>query len=279
MYTTKEKNVKKQSSLTIVTIFVVILTMIFNVNYVYANIGVASCVEDQFQKATLSFISTENNSIVKSLNTAINVTESTVKTIEMQKEERRQKQLLEQKMLAEQRKEELRLAKTVESSRNVQYYDINVYTDLSVMSTVTVDEMNEIIDYWSSLRGGNTTFKGQGQIFIDAAKKSGLDPIYILAHAAVESAWGTSNLALTYHNYFGIGAYDSNPEYASNYNNNDLAIGIIEGASWIADNFYDNGQTSLYTMRYNGGNHEYCSSEKWMHDIEHIMYTSYSLIQ
>ena len=32
------------------------------------------------------------------------------------------------------------------------------------------------------------------------------------------------------------------------YGNDGMSNGIIEGAKWIADNYYDNGQTSLYTM-------------------------------
>lgn len=170
--------------------------------------------------------------------------------------------------------QEERRRTTVESSRNISYYEIGVYTDLSVMNTITADQMNEIIDYW-----GAYEFMGHGQTFIDASKQSGLDPVYILAHAAIESGWGTSEIAQTKHNYFGIGAFDYDPYNCSYTMGDGLAQGIIEGAIWIADNYYNEGQTSLYTMRYNGGYHEYCTSTTWADNIANIMYTSYSVIQ
>lgn len=164
-------------------------------------------------------------------------------------------------------------AKTVFASREVHYNNITVYTDLSAMNTITADQMNIILDYWASKNG--TPFKGNGQLFIDASKQSGLDPVYILAHAAVESGWGKQSMS---HNYFGIGAFDSNPSNGHTYGNADMASGIINGANWISRNYYQNGQTSLYTMRYNDGNHEYCTSNTWMHDINHIIQVSYSLL-
>lgn len=168
---------------------------------------------------------------------------------------------------------------TVESTQNIHYSDIDVYTDLSVMSTITADDMNKIIEYWENNRYVSTPFSGNGQIFIDAAKESGLDPVYLLAHAAIESAWGNSHYAKTYYNYFGIGAYDSNPDNAINYGNSGIAEGIIEGAKWIARNYYDHGQSSLYTMRYNGGTHEYCTSTTWIYNISNIISESYKVIQ
>lgn len=190
------------------------------------------------------------------------------------------KKLEEERIAKEKAEEEERLrkeleAKTVMSSRVTSAYDINVYTDLSVMNTITADQMNEIIDYWSTKCGG-TAFVGQGQTFIDASKASGLDPVYILAHAAVESGWG--NLSMS-HNYFGIGAFDSDPNNGHNYGNSDLYSGIVNGAIWISNNYYNAGQTSLYTMRYNGGIHEYCTSETWMYNINDIIQTSYLLLE
>lgn len=164
------------------------------------------------------------------------------------------------------------------STRNVSYYNINHYTDLSIMNDITVDEINIIIDYWNDRSGGNCPFINNGQIFIDAAKETGLDPIYILAHAGLESGWGTSYYAKNYHNYFGIGAFDEDPDNATNYYNDTMKDGIIKGALWIKENYYENGQTTLYSMRYNNGYHEYCTSDTWTDLIVSIMRTSYSLI-
>lgn len=165
----------------------------------------------------------------------------------------------------------------IETTRSVSYDYIDSFTDLSVMNSVGVDELNKIIDYWSVYSGDNP-FINQGQVFIDASRETGLDPVYILAHAAVESAWGTSYYATTYHNYFGIGAFDYDPDNAINYSNDTLRDGIINGAKWIKENYYDNGQTTLFSMRYNYGYHEYCTSTTWIYSISDIIQSSYSLI-
>ena len=286
MYTTKT-NKGNLSSLMVTITIILFVAMLFNMQYVYAEIDILGQAVDMNEPSLVpqptNLLPANTEQLDKFIQDTTNrqmivANEIMTKAIEQKAEERRQKEMLEQQRLERQRQEELRRMTTVESSRNVQYYEINVYTDLSVMTTITTDQMNEIIDHWAALRNWNTPFVGQGQIFIDAAKKSGLDPIYILAHAAVESGWGTSSLAQYHHNYFGIGAFDSNPSYASNYGNSDLAAGIIEGAKWIARNYYDQGQTSLYSMRYNNGVHEYCTSTTWIYNISSIMSTSYSLI-
>lgn len=127
--------------------------------------------------------------------------------------------------------------------------------DLMLWSPISVDEMNE----WISRLCPGTPFEGRGDVFIEAANQSGLDPRYILAHAGNESTYGTSNQAKTKHNYFGIGAFDTNPSAAYSMGDG-LADGIINGAIWIRDHYYAHGQRSIYKMRFNNKVHEYCTS-------------------
>lgn len=129
------------------------------------------------------------------------------------------------------------------------------------------------LNNWIKASNAKSPFNGQGQVFIEAQVQSGLDARYILAHAALESAWGTSNIARKYNNYFGIGAFDSDPENAKNYSNPGLAAGIIQGAKWIAKNYY-NGQykqRTLYSMRHNNGVHQYATDPDWDKKIARIM--------
>lgn len=190
--------------------------------------------------------------------------------------EEKQRQIELEKQAQEELQRQIE-AVTVFASRSLNSYDISVYTDLSPMRKINVDQMNYIIDYWVSM-SGNTTFAGYGQAFIDASKLSGLDPVYLLAHAGLESGWGGSQIARDKYNFFGIGAFDSNPYECSYVMGDSIYNGIIEGATWIARNYYEAGQTSLYTMRYNNGYNEYCSSNTWGYDITSIIQTSYSLI-
>ena len=141
--------------------------------------------------------------------------------------------------------------------------------DLKVWAPITEKELN---DYIASVRP-DSPFARNAKVFLDAAKETGLDPRYILAHAAVESGWGTSAICKDKNNYFGIGAFDSSP-YASAYSfSSGLAAGIIEGAKWIEQNYYSSSykQTTLKQMRWNNGQHQYATDSKWDTTIASIM--------
>lgn len=127
------------------------------------------------------------------------------------------------------------------------------------------------INNWIRAKAPNSPFNGQGQVFIEAQKQSGLDARYILAHAALESAWGSSRIARTYHNYFGINAYDSNPDNAKKSSNRSLQAGIINGAVWIKEHYYNRGQKTLYAMNHDSGGHNYASDKAWGDKIANIM--------
>jgi flagellar protein FlgJ len=50
-------------------------------------------------------------------------------------------------------------------------------------------------------------------VAVMVGKEFGLNPIVILAQAALESGWGTSTLARSYNNFFGVTAYGSKNQY------------------------------------------------------------------
>lgn len=154
-------------------------------------------------------------------------------------------------------------------------FDPIAYQDLGNYNPMTVDEMNNFINYWAKMNG-HDAFVGHGDVFIKAAEETGLDPRYILAHAATESAWGTSKLAREKGNYFGITAYNGD-EYNSATNFGKGLDSIVSGAKWIKKNFYDNGQKSLYDMIYAKPNHRYAvyndgsPNDYWVSTIASIM--------
>lgn len=154
-------------------------------------------------------------------------------------------------------------------------FDPIAYQDLGNYNPMTVEEMDNFINYWASMNG-HTEFVGHGDVFIKAAEETGLDPRYILAHAATESNWGTSRIAKEKGNYFGITAYNDSP-YASATKFNSGMQGIIEGAKWIRKNYYDAGQRSLYDMIYGNPSHRYAVYDNgtpnsgWVSTIASIM--------
>ncbi len=158
------------------------------------------------------------------------------------------------------------------SVSNAKYWTNNniAYHDLGwTLNGLNAGQLNN----WIRASAPGSPFNGQGNVFMEAQKQSGLDARYILAHAALESAWGRSNIAKRYNNYFGIGAFDNDPNNAKNFSNSGLASGIINGAKWIAKNYYNSSykQTTLYKMRNNNGVHQYATDPNWHNKIANIM--------
>ncbi|PJH64022.1 glucosaminidase domain-containing protein, partial [Salmonella enterica] len=77
------------------------------------------------------------------------------------------------------------------------------------------------------------TMYNQGEAFMEAGRQSGLDPRYLVGHAAHETGWGSSQIAQEKGNFYGIGAFDASP-YASAYDYDSNKAGIVEGANWIS---------------------------------------------
>lgn len=152
---------------------------------------------------------------------------------------------------------------------------VDKYSDLS-NKYITIDKtkMNKIISVWENRNGYVTPFHNNGIIFIKASKKSGLDPLYIFAHACVESAWGKSYYAKHRQNYFGINAIDHSPDNAYKMGNS-MEEGIVNGAVWISNNYYNKGAVSLNSMIH--GNKRYASDANWMNKIAFIWNQSYSI--
>lgn len=150
---------------------------------------------------------------------------------------------------------------------------ITEYMDLKNRIDITTDQMNTIIDYW--VNGRESQFTGHGNAFIDASKQTGLDPIFLLALAAQEAGWEVSDLHSSKNNPYSINMTDENP--SGGYNLGDSFYdGIVNGAIWINENYYNAGQTTLYDMIY--GSKEYCTTDGWISSIVSIMNRSYKLI-
>ena len=157
--------------------------------------------------------------------------------------------------------------------RALKEYGIHPNTDIGANTKLTVSDMNKIIDYYDKHIKDGTAFKGRGDAFIKASKITGLNPVYLFAHAACESAYGNSYLAKTRQNYFGINAVDSDPGRASHMGD-DVEEGIISGALWIKRNYYDNGYTTLSSMK-NAG---YASDPNWARNISSVANTAISVL-
>ena len=92
-----------------------------------------------------------------------------------------------------------------------------------------------------------------------------------MAHSALESSWGRSQIAKDKNNFFGIAAYDSTPYHsAKSFDNVDK--GILGAAKWIRENYLDEGRTHLGNKS-SGMNVLYASDPYWGEKIASIMMT------
>lgn len=154
---------------------------------------------------------------------------------------------------------------------------ITGYIDLKARMDITADEMNYIIKYWCDMNACSDTswYMNNGQAFIDASKKTGLDPIFLLSLGANESGWNVSNLHRSKNNPYSINMTDVNPSGGYNMGST-FYDGIVNGGIWIHKNFYKKGYTSLYTMIYPGN---YASAKDvWINHIAKTMERSYNAL-
>ena len=175
---------------------------------------------------------------------------------------------------------------------------LSEFADITVPSGLTASQIDAFID--STSKGRSGTLHGMGNAFIEAERTYGVSAAYLVAHAVLESGWGTSTLsrgyyydgtieigkgsnkrtypAGTYYNFFGIGASDSSPLSGGR----SLAIqngwtspeaAVLGGAKWISTYYLHRTDDSyaastIYNMRwdYNRANDYGCSSGSAWHE-------------
>ncbi len=159
------------------------------------------------------------------------------------------------------------------------------------MEGVTPQDLNNMLK-------GKGILEGKGETFLKAAKKSNINPIYLVSHALLETGNGTSKLATgvlissvngkavtpkkTY-NMFGVRAVDSNAlkcgsEYAYKKGWFTPEEAIIGGAEFIGTGYINSPkykQNTLYKMRWNIDVtwHQYCTDIGWSYkQLKRIKY-------
>lgn len=96
-------------------------------------------------------------------------------------------------------------------------YDIN----FNILSRCGLSA-KQLKDAINAVSPGNKI--SDAQDFLNAEAKYGVNALFMIAHAAIESAWGTSYYARTRNNLFGFNAVDSNPNNASSYTSQAAAV-------------------------------------------------------
>ena len=143
-----------------------------------------------------------------------------------------------------------------------------LYRDLRKPTNYTAAELDKV---YSLMNINGSRLAGKGAVFKEAEKRYQVNALYLMAHSALESSWGRSQIANDKNNFFGIAAYDTTPYHsAKSFDNVDK--GILGAAKWIRDNYFDEGRTYLGNKS-SGMNVLYASDPYWGEKIASIMMT------
>lgn len=95
-------------------------------------------------------------------------------------------------------------------AQSYQYFNV---LSLRTKTNYTAEELNAYV----AKNYPTSPLKGLGAVLKEAESTYHVNALYILAKAANESAWGTSDKAKTLNNLFGVGVYDSDPNSGQKY--------------------------------------------------------------
>ncbi|WP_246484849.1 SH3 domain-containing protein [Virgibacillus salarius] len=162
------------------------------------------------------------------------------------------------------------------------------FLDLARSSDATASTLNKFLL-------GKGILEGKGQAFIDASRVNGVNDIYLVSHALLETGNGTSTLAngVEYkgkivYNMYGIGANDgcaitcgAAKAYKEGWTTPYKAI--VGGAQFIGNEYIKSGQNTLYKMRWNPASmskngyasHQYATDIGWASKQIYTMYNLY----
>ena len=143
-----------------------------------------------------------------------------------------------------------------------------LYKNLREPSNYSAAELDKL---YSMMNLQDSPLAGKGATFKEAEERYGVNALYLMAHSALESAWGRSQIARDKNNFFGIAAYDTSP-YLSAKSFDNVDKGILGAAKWIRENYIDYGRDHLGNKA-TGMNVRYASDPYWGEKIASIMMT------
>ena len=159
---------------------------------------------------------------------------------------------------------------------------ITEWTDLKgAKSKVSEADIMSVIDRFA---GPSSALREDGvaKAYITASKKTGYDPIFLLALTACEAGWDVSDDHSSRSNPYSIGMWDDSFDHGSTIGNT-FAEGIINGAEINYGSWYcDRSCHSLHEMQNyydEQGNHLfYASNGEWEYMVSDVMNMIYSYI-
>ncbi len=138
--------------------------------------------------------------------------------------------------------------------------------NLETSSTLTAAQINAFL---ATHAVSSSVLQNTGAYFIEAQKSYGVSAQYLVAHAIIESAWGTSYFARNRNNLFGYEAYTSDPNAAASFRSIEYDINF---QAWFVRNAYLNPNGSFYNgSNLDGMNVDYATDPYWANSIARVM--------
>ena len=148
------------------------------------------------------------------------------------------------------------------------------FSNLKSKTNYTAADLDRL---YSLMGASDSRLAGKGATFKAAEEKYGVNALYLVAHSALESAWGRSKIARDKNNFFGISAYDNNPYNAATKFDN-VDAGILGAARWINEKYLSKSTypaRGAYLGNKAGGmNVNYATAPYWGESIASIMFAA-----
>ncbi len=138
--------------------------------------------------------------------------------------------------------------------------------NLETASTLTAAQINA---FFAANASPSSVLQNSGQYFIEAQQTYGVNAQYLVAHAIIESAWGTSYFAENRNNLFGYMAYTNNPNAAATFRSVEYDINF---QGWFVRNSYLDANGPFYNgPNLDGMNVDYATDPYWANSIARVM--------
>ena len=148
------------------------------------------------------------------------------------------------------------------------------FSNLKSRTNYTATDINRL---YNIMGASDSRLAGKGATFKAAEQRYGVNALYLVAHSALESAWGRSKIAKDKNNFFGISAYDDSP-YTSATKYDNVDSGIMGAARWINERYLHNSgypANGAYLGNKAGGmNVNYATAPYWGESIASIMFNA-----
>lgn len=168
-----------------------------------------------------------------------------------------------QEIITEEKEEQIIqvTSRSGEERKVIKNYELTLETDLRTKSNVAAEEYNLMLQ--------DTGLAGLGQAFFNAEKEYGINGLYLMGLACLESGYGRSGYATERNNLFGWNAVDSNPDKAGYFESKEQCIDYV--ASKLKANYLTEGGAYFEGYTAKDIDKHYCTDQLHANKIINIV--------